>query len=303
MQNSCTLKSILALNSVLILGIMATACADQGTDLSNSTSLKSYENDEYASESYESDSENDSQSSDELWVQTESSTPWENSEADYAESSQSETAPVHHTNNTNNNSSNTLGGTCAPGCIWSSYAVQMGAQSAQASCGGVSCACVVDGDIWSSCSESDASSSSQDNNSTPQENQSEAPRNTDPNYNSVLGNQLADAAYRIAVSRNTVGYCYSAAADAIESVVGRFLWGASAYMAADQLAGHSRFFEVSVSDLRELPAGAVVVWARGTSAHGHISIALGNGREASDHVDYQMTYHYGGGRARVFYPR
>ena len=96
---------------------------------------------------------------------------------------------------------------------------------------------------------------------------------------------------------------YTAAADAIESVMGRFLYGASAYMAADQLYGHSRFTEISAADLRGLPAGAVVVWSRGSSDHGHISIALGDGREASDHVAAQMTSHYGGGSARVFIPR
>ena len=74
-------------------------------------------------------------------------------------------------------------------------------------------------------------------------------------------------------------------------------------MAADQLAAHHRFTEISVGDLRTLPAGAVVVWARGSSEHGHISIALGNGQEASDHVTSQMTYHYGGGSSRVFVPR
>ena len=51
-----------------------------------------------------------------------------------------------------------------------------------------------------------------------------------------MGNRLADIAYRIAIiSRNTVGNCYNAA-DAIESVVPRFLYGNSAYMAASQLA-------------------------------------------------------------------
>jgi len=129
------------------------------------------------------------------------------------------------------------------------------------------------------------------------------PAPQEPAYNASVGNRIADAAYSIATRRNTVGYCYSAAADAIESVTGSFLWGSSAYMAADQLASSSWFTEVSVGDLRTLPAGAVVVWGRGSSAHGHISVALGDGREASDHVDYQMTYHYGGAPARVFYPR
>ena len=80
------------------------------------------------------------------------------------------------------------------------------------------------------------------------------------------------------------------------------MYGSSAYMAADQLAAHRSFTEVYVNNLTQLPAGAVVVWGKGTSDHGHISIALGNGYEASDHIDYQMTDHYGGAPARVFYP-
>ena len=43
------------------------------------------------------------------------------------------------------------GSSCGSGCVWSSYAVSQGAQSATASCDGAPCACVVSGDIWSSC--------------------------------------------------------------------------------------------------------------------------------------------------------
>ena len=51
------------------------------------------------------------------------------------------------------------------------------------------------------------------------------------------------------------------------------------------------------------PAGAIVVWGKGTSTSGHISIAQGNGMETSDFVGNQMTYHYGGAPARVFLPK
>lgn len=197
---------------------------------------------------------------------------------------------------TNRSQEASLGSSCASGCVWSAYAVTMGAQSSEASCGGQGCACVVEGDIYSSCS------ASPDSNSSPNHDSGQSSRPSDDQYNASVGNRIADEAYYIASRRNTVGYCYSAAADAIEAVVGTFLWGSSAYMAADQLAAHPRFFEVSVSNLRTLPAGAVVVWGRGSSAHGHISVALGDGREASDHIAQQMTYHYGGAGARVFYP-
>ena len=74
-------------------------------------------------------------------------------------------------------------------------------------------------------------------------------------------------------------------------------------MAADQLAARKdRFREVPANDLAKLPAGAVVVWGKGSSRSGHISIALGDGREASDHMGAQMRSHYGGAPARVFVP-
>ena len=74
----------------------------------------------------------------------------------------------------------------------------------------------------------------------------------------ATGNKLGAKARSIASSRNTVGSCYAAVADAIDATVARFLSGSSAYMAADQLKNSGYFNEVSVSDLRSLPAGAVV---------------------------------------------
>ena len=85
---------------------------------------------------------------------------------------------------------------------------------------------------------------------------------------------------------------------------GMNLHGASAYMAADQLARNPRFREVQVpaNQLRSLPPGAIVVWDRGQGKpHGHISIALGNGQEASDVLRNQITNY--GTRHRVFLPR
>jgi hypothetical protein len=102
----------------------------------------------------------------------------------------------------------------------------------------------------------------------------------------------------------TVGRCYEFVANAVDAVIGRFLSGGHAYMAASQLAARpSMFTEVPASGLSSLPAGAIVVWGKGTSKSGHISIALGDGREVSDHVASQMTRHYGGAGARVFLPK
>lgn len=119
---------------------------------------------------------------------------------------------------------------------------------------------------------------------------------------SVTGQRLAN--YAAKHRSGGTGLCYSYVANAVDAQVGRFLWGMHAYMAADQLAEHPRFQEIKVpaSQLPKLPAGAVVVWGKGSSKSGHISIADGNGREISDHRAPQMTHHYGGASHRVFMP-
>jgi len=99
------------------------------------------------------------------------------------------------------------------------------------------------------------------------------------------------------------GYCYKWVAQALARH-GVSVHGASAYMAADQLAKSDKFREVKIDpkDFKKLPAGAVVVWDKGNGhEHGHISIALGNGKEASDKLRDQITNY--GTSARVFLPK
>lgn len=187
-----------------------------------------------------------------------------------------------------------LGNYCAPGCIWSSYAVSSGVQTLTHYCDGQGCHCVVSGDIYSSCSL---------DNTNPEEEENVRQSDWADEYSSAKGNLIADEAYYEASRRGTYGWCYNAVADAVERITGRFLWGSHAYQAADQFASNSNFYEVWSYDIYNLPAGAVVVWGKGTSRSGHISVALGNGFEASDHIAEQMTYHYGGAPARVFYPK
>ena len=50
------------------------------------------------------------------------------------------------------------GSKCAPGCIWSQYAVEGGAQYASSVCGSYECACVQENDIYTSCSEEESES-------------------------------------------------------------------------------------------------------------------------------------------------
>lgn len=121
----------------------------------------------------------------------------------------------------------------------------------------------------------------------------------------VSGQHLAQCAANVAGRMGSTGYCYRGVKAAVREATGVQLTGGSAYQAADQLASSGRFSEVSVSpsELRNLPPGAVVVWGQtDASPHGHISVSLGDGREASDHVQTQMTSLRGAQNYRVFVP-
>jgi peptidoglycan hydrolase-like protein with peptidoglycan-binding domain len=106
----------------------------------------------------------------------------------------------------------------------------------------------------------------------------------------AFGNQIAAAAEREARRLNSVGRCALGVNNALVSlgVPGR----GHAYQKAEQLANNPRFREVNMSaaELRNLPPGAVVVWGRSDAKpYGHVSVALGGGREASDHIQSQIT--------------
>ena len=124
-------------------------------------------------------------------------------------------------------------------------------------------------------------------------------------YNAALGAELAQASRaENGGSRYSKRRCYEYVANAVDRVIGRFLYGGHAYMAASQLAARKDLFtEVPATGLSSLPAGAIVVWAKGNTESGHISISLGDGQESSDHIAAQMPSHYGGGAARVFLPK
>ena len=124
-------------------------------------------------------------------------------------------------------------------------------------------------------------------------------------YNAALGAELARASRaENGGSRYSKSRCYEYVANAVDRVIGRFLTGGHAYMAASQLAARKDLFtETSAGSLSSLPAGAIVVWGKGSSKSGHISIALGDGQESSDFIGPQMPSHYGGAPARVFLPK
>lgn len=116
--------------------------------------------------------------------------------------------------------------------------------------------------------------------------------------NLPTNNQLAQIAQNTAASQNTTGWCLRGVNDSLEKAYGFRLSYNSAYQAIPALQSRSDFTEVtnqytSAQDLTNLPAGAIVVWENSSShPHGHISIALGNGQEASDHIQNQ-TVNYG----------
>lgn len=128
-------------------------------------------------------------------------------------------------------------------------------------------------------------------------------------YNPSLGNKLANIAAKNASRTNTVGWCAKGTNDSLEiaGLAGGETRVASAYQEANKLANHKNFKEVSVSrgDLTKLPAGCIVVWDRNLNGnspgdkHGHITVTLGNGQEASDHV---QNMYMKGSRYRVFVP-
>lgn len=122
--------------------------------------------------------------------------------------------------------------------------------------------------------------------------------------------------------------CYQGVKDALNRLQPPIdLTGGSAYMAADQLRSRyaDRFSDIRSMDpnaastkafLRNLPPGAIVVWGRNDSAslraanpnngysHGHISIALGGGKEYSDRYRSQITnndHRYGS--VTIFMPK
>lgn len=127
-----------------------------------------------------------------------------------------------------------------------------------------------------------------------------------------MGDRLASTSEKIVNGRRSPGgWCLKNVADAMDKAgFGPVTRQPSAYMFAPFLARNSKFTEASVApkDLAKLPRGAVVVWGKGTTPHGHISIADGKGNELSDYVGRQrVTQARRDGKAygppRVFIPR
>ena len=124
----------------------------------------------------------------------------------------------------------------------------------------------------------------------------------------ATGTKLGARAKEVAEETGTVGMCYHYVKISVREVIADFLTGGAAYMAADQLASHTQYFteikDLKYTDLPNLPAGVIVVWGKtDKSPYGHISVALGDGEEASDHLEKQHTNLRGYENFRVFMPK
>ena len=122
------------------------------------------------------------------------------------------------------------------------------------------------------------------------------------------GKKLAEAVVScINTNGSTTGWCLRGVNRAMSKVYGYGFSFGSAYQALGALQSDSNFVEITgqypnASDLKNLPAGAIVVWGNNSAhPHGHISIALGDGREASDHIANQYTN--SGNGYHIFMPK
>lgn len=119
---------------------------------------------------------------------------------------------------------------------------------------------------------------------------------------SPLGIEIAQHAERVANNMGTVGWCYRGVKRALDKV-GINLEGGYAKQAASQLASNPRVQEVSKADMQpgdilvHQPAG--YGRTKGQQYAGHIAVYLGNGKEASDHVQ-SVIKGQGYGGTRVF---
>ena len=118
-----------------------------------------------------------------------------------------------------------------------------------------------------------------------------------------IGEAIANTAEKIAKQMDNEDRCYEGVARTLQKF-GVVLYGKSAYKAASQLKRNPKFQEIKVkkNELKELPAGAIVVWDRGKKhKDGHISIASGDGHQFSSKVRDQITNY--GTKHRVFIPK
>ena len=108
---------------------------------------------------------------------------------------------------------------------------------------------------------------------------------------SDFGKKFAAQAEKTANQINTSGLCLKGVNDTMQAMGLPVHREAAAWMAVDDFQKNPKFKEVKVAkdQLKSLPPGAVVIWDKGDGLpYGHISVALGGGREASSKVRQQL---------------
>ncbi|MHC9538645.1 MAG: hypothetical protein AB9903_03925 [Vulcanimicrobiota bacterium] len=116
--------------------------------------------------------------------------------------------------------------------------------------------------------------------------------NKDLQGGSALGEKIADRAEANAEAYNTPGKCLQEAGEVLREFGIPVNRHPAAYQALPDLQKSDKVKEIKVSkeQLDNLPAGAIVVWDKGAGLpYGHISVALGDGREASSTVRNQLA--------------
>ncbi|MBQ9688778.1 hypothetical protein IJV79_03990 [bacterium] len=114
-------------------------------------------------------------------------------------------------------------------------------------------------------------------------------------YNKELSTELAKTAEKTAKRLNSFNWCAKGVNDTLEAagfVEKNSTRVPSAYMLDSKYGNCSSLKEVKVSrsELKNLPAGCIIVWQGKNTKdgsfgqHGHVCVTLGNGKEASDHV-------------------
>ncbi len=126
-----------------------------------------------------------------------------------------------------------------------------------------------------------------------------------------FGARFATIASSVAKSMGTVNNCAYGFETSFEKMTGIAMRG-HAFELKAQMDKNKKFRRVEVSDaqMANLPAGTVVIHDRNLNyrgkglggQYGHVSVALGNGMEASDHIQKQMVRHYAGGARYVYIP-
>jgi len=130
-------------------------------------------------------------------------------------------------------------------------------------------------------------------------------------YNAVFGGKFAQTAKQVAASMNTVNKCAYGFETSFEKMTGIAMRG-HAYELKNQMDRNRLYKKVQVTDeqMKNLPPGFVVIHDKNEAykgkglggKYGHVSVSLGNGMEASDHIQKQMVRHYAGGQRYVYMP-